>query len=240
MKNYQLIYRQFGTQAILIEWPQNISRAILDDILAFQKIIASSLSQELEEAVPAYASLTLFFKEIQDQSKLIERLKELYNHRVSVNLNSTTWNIPVCYDTSFGIDLETLSDITKLSVEEIIRKHSSKSYLVYFIGFLPGFLYLGGLDEQLHFPRKNIPRLQIKKGSVGIGGTQTGIYPIASPGGWNIIGNTPVPLFESTQEKPCFAQSGDEIKFNSISLKEYNQIIKEIESGTYIINSENL
>ena len=238
MKNYELIYRQFGTQAILIEWPQHINRDILDDMLAFQKIIASSLYQEVEESVPAYASLTLFFKEVHDQSKLIERLKELYTQRVGIKLNSKTWNIPVCYDTSFGIDLETLSVATKLSVEEIINKHSAKSYFVYFIGFLPGFLYLGGLDELLHFPRKNTPRLQIKKGSVGIGGTQTGIYPITSPGGWNIIGNTPVPLFDSAQEKPCFAQPGDKIKFDPISLKEYNHTSEVVKSGSYIIKSE--
>lgn len=235
MKDFKLTYRQFGAQAILIEWPQKIEPNILNDIQAFKSTIDSNLYQELEESVPAYASLTLFFKEALNQSKLIERLKELYNRRVSVKLNSKIWNIPVCYDTSFGIDLEALSETTNLSIEEIIRKHSAKSYLVYFIGFLPGFLYLGGLNEQLHFPRKNTPRLQIKEGSVGIGGAQTGIYPIDSPGGWNIIGNTPITLFNKSQEVPCFAKSGDRIRFKPIGLKEHTNILASVKKGTYEI-----
>lgn len=238
MKNYQLTYRQFGANALLIEWPQKIDPNILCDIQAFMGIIGSRLSNELEDSVSAYASLTLFFKQNYNYSMVIEHLQALYPQRINTQSDNKTWNIPVCYDKSFGIDLDSLAQAHKMTDEEIVNRHSKTTYLVYFIGFLPGFLYLGGLDEQLHFPRKNTPRLQIKKGAVGIGDSQTGIYPLDSPGGWNIIGNTPVPLFDSAQEKPCFAQPGDEIKFDPISLKEYNRTSKVVKSGSYIIKSE--
>ncbi|MFT7033871.1 MAG: inhibitor of KinA [Cyclobacteriaceae bacterium] len=235
MKDYQLTYRQFGTQSILVEWPQKIEPNILNDIQAFKGIIELHLSDELEEAVPAYASLTLFFKKSYNYSEVIEKLKKLYPQGINTLSNNKTWIIPVCYDKSFGIDLESLAKAHKLTVEEIIYEHSKKTYLVYFIGFLPGFLYLGGLDEQLHFPRKNTPRLQIKKGSVGIGGSQTGIYPLDSPGGWNIIGNTPISLFDKSQQVPCFAKPGNEIRFEPIDLKTHTDILAAVERGIYEI-----
>ena len=235
MNDYQLTYRPFGAQAMLIEWPQKIEPSILNDIQAFKRTIASSLCQELEESVPAYASLTLFFKQSYNYLEVIEKLQKLYPQRINTQSDNKTWVIPVCYDKSFGIDLDSLAKTHKLTVEEIIYEHSKKTYLVYFIGFLPGFLYLGGLDEQLHFPRKKTPRLQIKKGSIGIGGSQTGIYPLDSPGGWNIIGNTPIALFNKSQEVPCFAKPGDQIRFEPIDLKEHTDILAAVEAGTYEI-----
>ena len=103
---------------------------------------------------------------------------------------------------------------------------------------MPGFLYLGGLDERLHFPRKSTPRLQIEKGAVAIGGSHTGIYPSSSPGGWNIIGNTPISLFNASQDEPCFVQSGDKIQFIPIGLKEYQDISTLVEARVYQLESE--
>lgn len=131
-----------------------------------------------------------------------------------------------------------MSEKKNLSKEDIINTHSNKDYTVYFIGFLPGFLYLGGLDKKLYFPRKSNPNLMVKKGSVGIGGYQTGVYPGDSPGGWNIIGSIPINFFDPKMEKPCFAKPGDKIRFYPISLLDYDKIDLMVKKGDFIFEKE--
>lgn len=135
----------------------------------------------------------------------------------------TVWQLPVCYHPSLGFDLENFSKSVGLSIEKIIKIHSSESYQVYFIGFLPGFLYLGNLDEHLYLKRKAKPLLKVPKGAVGIGGNQTGIYPQESPGGWHIIGNCPVELFNVNKNPPAVFKAGDIIRFYRLSLKDFNE-----------------
>ena len=158
--------------------------------------------------------------------KEISKLKDLYSSITSQDiLTSRLWYIPVCYDESFGIDLEVLSQAKKISKKTIVERHTKAIYAVYFIGFLPGFLYLGGLNSDLHLDRKTTPNLNVKKGSVGIGGKQTGIYPQDSPGGWHIIGNSPLELFNPKQNPPCFLKAGDKVKFHPISKSEYTLFV---------------
>ena len=151
---------------------------------------------------------------------------------------SVLWKIPVCYDAVFGIDLKTISEEKNLPIEAIVKHHSQTIYTVYFIGFLPGFLYLGGLNETLYMPRKSTPRLKIEKGAVAIGGSQTGVYPSDSPGGWNIIGNSPIEFFNPKLKTPCFAKAGDHIIFQPISLSAYKNIKILVEAGVYQLDSE--
>ena len=192
------------------------------------------------ETVPAYNSLTVFF----DTSKIkysgvVADLKEIYETKDQKLLTAyKIWKIPVCYDKKFALDLEEICQDKKMSRDEIVELHTSVLYDVYFVGFLPGFLYLGGLDEKLNFPRKKRPRREIKKGDVGIAGNQTGVYPRVSPGGWNIIGNSPLTFFDVNEFPPCFAVAGDKIQFVPIDLKEYDLIKKQIESGKYVPQSE--
>src|SRR5690606_22673794 len=153
-------------------------------------------------------------------------------------MSSNLWKIPVSYDAVFGIDLEAICLEKRISKNELIKRHSQAIYTVYFIGFLPGFLYLGGLDEVLHIARKSTPRLKIEKGAVAIGGHQTGVYPTESPGGWNIIGNSPIEFFNPKSNPPCFAEAGDKISFYPISLKEYRDIKTLSEAGVYQLESE--
>ena len=136
------------------------------------------------------------------------------------------------------MDLDEISKEKGLTKQEIIQLHSETIYTVYFIGFLPGFLYLGGLDESLHMPRKSSPRLQIIKGAVAIGENQTGVYPSSSPGGWNIIGNSPINFFDVTKDKPCFAKAGDKIQFRSISYKQHSDLTVLVKEAVYQIESE--
>jgi inhibitor of KinA len=238
--NFELTYRQFSERSILVEWPQEIDEFILEDVLFFKNSILKNSNKSIVEVNNAYNSILVIYKlAIDNVNDEFLRLKSYYFGRELLKKDTAKlFKIPVCYNEEFGLDLKDVSKEKKMSISDIIRRHSQPIYTVFFIGFLPGFLYLGGLDEQLHFPRKKSPRLQIKKGAVAIGGEQTGIYPNVSPGGWNIIGNSPVELFLPEKKESCFAKPGDRIKFVPVSKSEYDDIVLRIEQGVYEIESE--
>ena len=234
MNIYDLKYKKFGECSILIEWPALIDENILKNILLFKSNIDKKYINLKIYVKTSYNSLLITYPyEINETNKFSE-LKTIYSKLKPLKKESyNKWEIPVCYDITFGKDLKFLKDSLSIEIEEIISLHVSKEYRVFHIGFLPGFLYLGGLDEKIHYPRKDKPELNIQKGSVGIGGSQTGIYPNNSPGGWNIIGKTPIKLFNIEKIPPCFINPGDKIKFKSISKKEYELISIEVESNIY-------
>ena len=236
--DYKQTYKPFGRQAILIEWQAIIDEEILKDILLFKEKIISKRVEQITDLVVGYNSLTIKFKnKFVDFLDEVEGLKSIYKaESISIKQNNSIWEIPVCYDKKFGIDLEEISMKSNIPIKEIIKLHSEEIYTIFFIGFLPGFLYLGGLDEKLFFHRKSNPRLKVAKGSVAIGGQQTGVYPSESAGGWNIIGKTPINFFNIKNEKPCFTKAGDKIKFKSISLEEFYQIEKGITIDNYVIH----
>jgi len=235
-------YKRFGERAILIEWPTSIDEAILEDIIKFRHAIEINNIKEILEIKLAYNSLLIIYNSFcRNYEDRVEILKKWYNsQKTKHDIVSKLWEVPVCYDAVFGIDLDEISKEKKLSKQNIIERHSQAIYTVFFIGFLPGFLYLGGLDSSLEMPRKSNPRLQIKKGSVAIGGNQTGVYPSESPGGWNIIGNTPLEFFNPKINPPCFAKAGDKIKFKPITINEYNDIKVLVEAGVYQLESEKI
>lgn len=242
MKKFELIYKPFGESAILVEWPQKISKNILNDIRLFVLKIEKKSIEDILELNYIYNSLLVIYKSNKiNFSDLKDELQLIYDEEIySINISKITrWEIPVCYNIEFGIDLPFLSLEKKISKDKIIAIHSGVYYTVFGIGFLPGFLYLGGLPKVLHFPRKNTPRLEVPKGSVGIGGNQTGIYPKTSPGGWQIIGKTPISLFNVKNEIPCVINPGDEIKFKSISKEEFKIIEFEQEIGIYELKKLN-
>ena len=237
---YDLTYKPFGERAILIEWPAKIDDGILKDMLSFKTAILKNAAKVIVDVKSAYNSLLVVYNAVcRNFEKEVIALETIYETRLSTyDSLSTLWKLPVCYDEVFGIDLEAMSKEKNLSKETIIKRHSQAVYTVYFIGFLPGFLYLGGLDDTLHMPRKSTPRLKIEKGAVAIGGHQTGVYPIESPGGWNIIGNSPIDYFNPKNRVPCFAKAGDKISFKPISINEYNDIKVLSTAGVYQIESE--
>ncbi len=240
MESFKLKYKPLGSISVLIEWPQKIDNLILKDINLFRSVLQSEIKEFILDTVPAYNSLTVFF----DTSKvkyttIVKNIKDLYKvNNQKLKFTSKLWKIPVCYEDEFGIDLDEIAKVKKIAKQKIIQIHCDTIYDVYFIGFLPGFLYLGGLSEKIHFKRKSKPRNEIIKGSVGIAGNQTGIYPRESPGGWNIIGNSPINLFDVNLVEPCFAKSGDKIQFISINKIKYNEIKKQVNEGVYLIKNE--
>ena len=234
----KVTYKSYGNQAILIEWEAVIHKDILNDILEFKYKIEQQKEIKFSDLIVGYNSLTIKlnqpFKDLEIEKKV---LKSIYSSKIRVaQKDHFIWEIPVCYELEFGIDLKEVASTNGLTIDGVIQLHSEKIYTVFFIGFLPGFLYLGGLDERLFFDRKPNPRLKVEKGSVAIGGQQTGVYPVDSPGGWNIIGKTPISFFNINEEHPCFAKSGDLIKFKPISLDEYLKIKNKIEQNCFQIS----
>ncbi|WP_430909393.1 5-oxoprolinase subunit PxpB [Maribacter sp. 2-571] len=235
MNDYPIRIRSFGVHAILVEWPDQVDTVVLNDILQYAQCLREHFKAEPIALVTAYNSLTLISeREPLDLKEMESTLFALYEKRTGTPPGQKyLWRLPVCYDAEFGIDLEAVSDRLGLSTEELITLHTKNSYTVYGIGFLPGFMYLGGLTAALEIPRRPKPRLRVRKGAVGLAGKQTGIYPQESPGGWNIIGNCSVPIFDATKETPCLISVGDQVQFYAISRSEYELHKIEGEVGIY-------
>lgn len=228
--------KPFGVHAILIEWPNEVKETILDSILRFEYFLQTeALTDKDWEMVPSYNSLLLFNRnepiDFEGMSKRIFKWYEQVRH--THHPDRFLWRLPVSYDLEFGLDLEETAGKLNKSIPEIIALHTAPTYTVYGIGFLPGFMYLGGLEKELELPRKATPRMKVAKGAVGIAGKQAGIYPQESPGGWNIIGNCSVPIFDATKKDPCFVNVGDKIQFYEISRAEFDLHKIEAEVGIY-------
>ncbi len=233
---FAITIKPFGLHAILIEWPQHVKEEILDDLLAFEAHLKNNcLDVNLWELVPSYNSITLINRhEHVHYEQISIALKKWYKSKnTQVKTQKYLWRLPVCYDEEFGIDLQEVANKLSKTPGQIIEEHTANTLTVYGIGFLPGFMYLGGLSPTLKVPRRSSPRLNVSKGSVGIAGEQTGIYPQTSPGGWNIIGRCSVDLFNPKEENPCFVKVGDKVQFYPITRDEYKLHKIEAEVGIY-------
>lgn len=215
-------------QALTIEFSTIISEESHLKVMQLHAFLNGHPFKGFIESVPSYSSLTIYFnEEISSQEVKVYVIDVLEKNISSLssakNTSSTKHIIPVCYDPTYGLDLVNVAEEKKLSVDEIIAMHTSQTFRVYMIGFVPGFAYMGTLPSNLETKRKNIPRLEVPKGSVAIAGLQTGIYPAAIPGGWNILGRTPINLFDKTKEPCSFLQAGDLVQFQSITKEAFDQ-----------------
>ncbi|ACV25981.1 5-oxoprolinase subunit PxpB [Kangiella koreensis] len=222
--NYQLFIN--SDHSILIEFEGDTSEDLLRYILGVAESIRQSSPTGFIELVPAYNSLLVILEPLEFQpEQALSQVKTAIDQAKPVSVGSSrTIEIPVCYDARVAEDIDYVADYCGMSVEQLIEAHSSQDYTVYMLGFLPGFLYLGGLEERLHCPRRDNPRTKIEAGSVGIGGSQTGIYPIASPGGWQIIGRTPMIMLDVTKSPPAVASPLDKVRFVPISYEEFEKL----------------
>lgn len=228
-------FHRINEYALLIEFEQSINPRINSQVINLENAIIGKRIEGILETIPAYASLTVVFDPFKCSHDYIEKLLAKIiksGNQVLDKPQSKLWKIPVCYDEEFGVDLKALAYTHGYSMEECIKFHSEVSYRVYMLGFMPGFLYLGGLDKRLITPRLSNPRTRIEEGSVAIGGDQTGIYALESPSGWNIIGKTPIKLFKASEEKLSPVKAGDHLKFYAISRTEFSDIQQQFESET--------
>jgi inhibitor of KinA len=228
--SYRIVENGDSAITVLFDLPpsEQLTKVIiqLSYVLKRRFIETSTLS----ELIPAYNSLTICFNPLKLS---VQSLKLSLDELLQEDLTGYVYQgslieIPVCYHPSLAPDLQYLANHAGINPQEVIAKHTKPEYLVHMLGFLPGFLYLGGLMPELFCPRKQVPQLRIAPGSVGIGGDQTGIYPVASPGGWHIIGQTPLKLFAVGEENPFIAAPLDRVKFVEISLSEFNKRSEQV------------
>jgi inhibitor of KinA len=212
----------------------------LDEVLRVFRLLQKAAIPGVIELTPAYTSVAVFFNPLavlktngtangvfdelatRIRSAIIPSSRRL--RRRTAAGRPRLIKIPVCYDPKFGFDLNLVTEHTKLSEREIVNLHSKGEYRVACIGFVPGFPFLAGLPKNLATPRRDVPRKEIPPGSVGIGGTQTGIYPLRSPGGWNLIGRTPLRLFDPTKNPPTLLRPGDRVRFRIITREEFESL----------------
>jgi KipI family sensor histidine kinase inhibitor len=224
------VLRVVGDRGVLVEYGDGISPEINHRV----RVVALALDQEkpagIIEVIPTYRSMLIVY----DPTVMgFEGLKDVLD-RLETGLNGIeipsprTVEIPVLYGGDFGPDIDFVAEYNGLSVAEVINIHSSQVYQIYMIGFTPGFPFLGGLPERLHTPRLETPRSLVPAGSVGIANNQTGVYPVDSPGGWRLIGRTPLSLFNPSEKNPFLYRAGDRIKFVAISREEYDILAKRV------------
>ncbi|MBI5251692.1 MAG: 5-oxoprolinase subunit PxpB [Desulfomonile tiedjei] len=223
------VLRLMGDRGLLVEYGDSISPDINVKVRTMAMVIADENPDGVVEVIPTYRSLLIVYDPlVTDIMTLEEALQsmEIRLDQLEIPPPSTV-EIPVLYGGDNGPDIEFVADAHNMTAEDVIRIHSGAEYQVYMIGFTPGFPYLGGLPEELHTPRLESPRSLVLAGSVGIANNQTGIYPVDSPGGWRLIGRTPLKLFNPLKENPFLYRAGDMIKFVRISEQEYHRILSE-------------
>ena len=221
-----------GDTALMLEMGEVIDEPTHRRVhVAWQALLATPLPS-VTELVPAYTTVTVFYDPYQavragaPETEIVEWLSRKIRERLKnppkiEKSKGRAVEVPVCYGGEFGPDLGLVAKHTRLSIEEVIKRQSKADYLVYLIGFAPGFPYLGGLPKELITPRHAKPRMNVPPGSVGIAGNQTGIYPLDTPGGWNLIGRTPLKLFMPDKNPPVLIRAGDRVKFRVITPEEF-------------------
>lgn len=219
----------YGDAALHVQLHECISEQGFQSVQYFFTLMNNLKDPRILELIPTYHSVTVLYRPNVSYQEMLNLVEEVYYQ----SLNKDTIvngdlirrvEIPVCYGEEFGPDLEYVAKYNGLSTKEVIDRHSAPEYLIYMLGFMPGFPYMGGLDPKLATPRLSRPRSLVPQGSVGIAGQQTGLYPLTSPGGWQLIGRTPLSLFDAKVEPPTFLLSGDRVKFVPISPVEYEEM----------------
>jgi inhibitor of KinA len=225
-----------GDHAVTIELGDKISADINQKVISLFHYLSENKIEGIKDVIPAYNALTIVYDTFLIKKKapgisVYETMCWHLQNAAALTQDETVITqrlvkIPVCYDPLLAPDIISLSETHELTVEEVVALHTAKKYRVYMIGFLPGFAYMGSVDEKLITPRRQQPRTTVPAGSVGIAGEQTGIYPFGSPGGWQLIGQTPLRMFDAKNTIPCYLNPGDEVQFHAISLDEFKKAKK--------------
>lgn len=227
-----------GDSALNVEFKQEISPEISGLVHSCARMLEEHPIEGVIECIPTICSLMVCYNpQVISYDALCACLQtRLKNITGTAQETRRIVEIPVCYGGEFGPDIAFVAEHAQLSVPDVIRIHAGVDYLIDMLGFMPGFAYLGGLDKRLHTPRLQSPRTCIEAGSVGIGGAQTGIYPLPSPGGWRLIGKSPVCLYDPFRDHPILYAAGDYLRFIPISEEDFHCIQAQVQAHTYTCN----
>lgn len=218
-----------------VEFGSAVDPKINDQVHALAAKLKKDNVPGIREVVPAFRSLTIYYDPLKTSFQAVRQNILSYGNisQEGGTIKKRILKIPCCYGARFGCDLADMEAYTGLDRDEIIAIHSSVDYRIYMMGFLPGFVYLGGLDKRIEMPRLKTPRVKILPGAVGIGGSQTGVYPVASPGGWRLLGGTPVEFYDPGRKEPVLCKAGEYIRFVPITINDYYDIRRMVSKGEY-------
>ena len=224
-----------GESCVVVEYADEIDRGANDAVTALAKHFKTQRRVPIKECMPTYRSLAIYFDPIKTSCEdVIKEARSAKIGKGNEESRVTEIEIPVCYGGEYGPDIANVAQNAGITEEDVVRRHSARACHCYMIGFMPGFAYLGGMDESIATPRLANPRTAIPGGSVGIAGKQTGIYPLESPGGWQLIGRTPLRLFTPEAKRPTLIEAGYEVRFVPVSEEEYRKIESQVAAGTYM------
>jgi KipI family sensor histidine kinase inhibitor len=223
-----------GDSAFVVEFGARIDRALNAKVMDLHRTLAAAKLPGIVETLPTFRSLMVFYDPLTTtRAELEPQVLALSGSKSEQALAGKLWRLPVCYDGEFAPDLTEVAERTKLTVEQVIALHAGATYFAYVLGFMPGFAYLGGLPKELDLPRRKDPRVRVPQNSVAIAGEMTAIYPWESPGGWHLIGRTPIALFDLRREQPILWGAGDEVQFTRIDRASHDSIAVQVAEGSF-------
>ena len=230
-----------GDTAIVVEFGDGVDRALSDRVLRLAAKVRAEEVPGVMETVPTYRSLMVHYDPLQtDNASLKSTLENLLEDDAISTGNARLWSIPACYEATHAPDLDDVAARTGLTPQQVVQMHADTLFHVYMIGFVPGYPYMGDLPDALVLPRRADPRIRVPPGSIAIASTMTAIYPIESPGGWHLIGTTPIRLFDASLDRPALFAPGDKVRFEPISVARFDEVKQASAAGTYAITYESI
>lgn len=230
-----------GDTALVVEFGDHIDRELNDRVLRLSALVRASNMPGVVETVPTFRSLMVHYDPLAaDSASLIAAIEKLLDSRRSETKPRKLWRVPACYALSHAPDLEEVAQRTGLSVEEVVRLHSGTRFHIYMIGFVPGYPYMGDLPAALALPRRVDPRIRVAAGSIAIAANMTAIYPLESPGGWHLIGATPIRLFDLRRPRPALLSPGDAVRFEPVTVREFDAVRTAVAADAYRVPCETM
>jgi len=228
-----------GDAALVVQFGERVDPDVNRQVMTLDAAVRSRAIEGVVETVPTFRSLMIHYDPLRiRRTSLIEAVEPLLAEKTRLATAFSRWTLPVCYDPEYAPDLAEVAERTGLTPERVIALHAGTTFNVYMIGFLPGFPYMGDLPHELELPRRVEPRTQVPAGSIAIATTLTVVYPNQSPGGWHLIGRTPIPMFMLERPRPVLFAPGDEVRFAPVTAAEYATIAERVATGDFVLQPE--
>lgn len=227
-------FQTMGDTAFSVEFATQVDRSANARVMALRHALREAALPGVIEAIPSFGALVVQYDPLLTNRASLQGAVEAMLPGLKPQAGAgRLWCLPVCYDSDLAPDLQDVAERCKLTPAEVIAGHASGRYFIYMLGFMPGLAYMGGLDDRLQLPRRSAPRLKVPQGSVAIAEAMTTIYPWESPGGWHLIGRTPVRLFDQGREEPILFAAGDDVTFRAVSRKEYDAMAADVAASRF-------